>query len=31
MNRPGSVDFSPQEATLAQGRPCGLKPAVLTG
>ncbi len=27
---PGSADFSPQEATLAQGRSCGLKPALLT-
>ncbi len=27
MNLPRSADFSPQEATPAKGRPCGLKPA----
>ncbi len=31
MNLPRSADFSPQEATSAKGRPCGLKPARLTG
>ncbi len=31
MNLPRRADFSPQEATPAQGRPCGLKPALLTG
>ncbi len=31
MNRPRSADFSPQEATLAKGRRCGLKPALLIG
>ncbi len=31
VNRPRNADFSPQEATPTQGRPCGLKPALLTG
>ncbi len=29
--RPRSADFRPQEATPAQGRPSGLKPALLNG
>ncbi len=31
MNLPRSADFSPQEATPAKGRPCGLKPALRNG
>ncbi len=31
MNLPRSADFSPQEATPAKERPCGLKPVLLTG
>ncbi len=31
MNLPRSADFSPQEATPAKRRPCGLKPALLNG
>ncbi len=31
MNHPRSAGFSPQEATPAKGRTCGLKPALRNG